>query len=634
MQGFLPRLFCVCVLAVCWPNTPLVAQAVGESDADLQRRIGVLIEQLADEDYHRRVNAQWELERIGLAAFEQLRQAGDKHPNIQVVRLARYLIRSQDVIWWLETDSVGVRRLLKDYNTVDETARESRLQQLASEGSEDALLALCRLARFESSERLSKLAALQLMEKISSLPEPREDALPRSIKLAVGKSGRPATTWLSTLADELVASDNVDYPERWKQLVWKEHQLAEADASEEGRALVLQFYRWLGGWLTAKVDRTEALEIVRPSLDLVRARPLPIRQAVNWALDAELPELVPSLAERFQDHFDHQPQLAYLLAASFLRTGDGQAAQQTAAKASRMIDAQIKGLENVAAEKKVELEASQRYTVAQFLSDRGLFAWAKKEYGTALSLDVSERIEMQIRGEFSYFLWLGGEHSEAAGVLQPVAEAVEQNPKANAANGPFQYFDPLSYVSNYYFYEGLAAIDRGDVSAAQQNLLKSYQVEIPEPNPDVVIAMGQVAGDGPFRQHFQEAFEEMSHAYRIQVVKAEEDMSKATNRMLRANATKELAMACNQLAWLLSKCNAHPEEAIELSQRSLELLPDEPTYLDTLARCYFSAGQIQEAIRVQSQAVKLSPYERQMKVQLNEFKAAQSKDSSKPADKK
>ncbi|MEO8272368.1 MAG: hypothetical protein ABI557_21850, partial [Aureliella sp.] len=79
---------------------------------------------------------------------------------------------------------------------------------------------------------------------------------------------------------------------------------------------------------------------------------------------------------------------------------------------------------------------------------------------------------------------------------------------------------------------------------------------------------------------------------------------------------------CNQLAWLLSKCNISTTEALSLSLRSLELMPDEPAYLDTLARCYFADGQLEDAVRTQKKAIRLAPHERQMLKQLHEFELA------------
>ena len=183
---------------VVWQVSP------ANPSADLETQISLLINQLGDADYHVRVRARWELGRIGLPAFSQLREAVN-HPKIQIASAARYLVQSQNVVWWLETDSTEVRRLLMDYNALNEVERDTRLQRLARMGSQDALLALCRLARFESNEGLSKSAALYLLESVAdSKPDPN---LPRSILLTIENDNRRAAQWLRTLTQDLLGGD-------------------------------------------------------------------------------------------------------------------------------------------------------------------------------------------------------------------------------------------------------------------------------------------------------------------------------------------------------------------------------------------------------------------------------------------
>jgi hypothetical protein len=64
------------------------------------------------------------------------------------------------------------------------------------------------------------------------------------------------------------------------------------------------------------------------------------------------------------------------------------------------------------------------------------------------------------------------------------------------------------------------------------------------------------------------------------------------------------------------------EEAIYLSQRSLEFDPEVHTYLDTMARCCFAAGRFEDAVSFQTRALKGSPHSRSMKAQLAEFQQA------------
>lgn len=615
----------------------------------LQRRVAELIEQLADENYHRRVNANWELERIGLPAFEQLRQAANGHPNPQIEHAARYIVESQNVEWWLQNDSVEVRELLRNYNGSQETERDTLLQQLADIGADDALLALGRLARFESNELRSKSAALYLMNQVMTRVmhaaeetdvanvrgslSTADASLAKSLKITLGDSRRPATLWLSTLLDELSGAASLEGVEEWSKLLAAERESA-ARAGEmavtelkqkEQLRVALRFHRLLAKWITGTRDRDQALELVRPSLKLIGDNPLAIRTAAEWSLEADLPELVPELAEKYEEQFTNEPQLGYSLAESYLRLGDKSKALEAAEQASDSVLRQLQSFRVSRNLNMDEIEASRHVSLAQQLERRGMFEWAEKEYLRALGLELSESMDHAIREDLSRFYWFGNENAKAAEILEPLVDWILGNAEADLPNAPGDFSNSKVTLASYYFYAGLAAGEQGDWERSQEALQKSLEVQSGFPNPDVVIALKKVADQGIHVDYYRSQLDKMTDDFRVRVLEAEEYLSRATDRGQRARAGVELAEACNQLAWLLSKCEVGQAEALNLSLRSLELMPDEPAYMDTLARCYYSAGQIDKAVKVQTRAVKLQPFERQMVLQLNEFKAAEAK---------
>jgi tetratricopeptide (TPR) repeat protein len=83
--------------------------------------------------------------------------------------------------------------------------------------------------------------------------------------------------------------------------------------------------------------------------------------------------------------------------------------------------------------------------------------------------------------------------------------------------------------------------------------------------------------------------------------------------------------AYNQWAWLISNTEGDYQKAIRYSHRSLELIPPEvgedagAGFLDTLGRCYYAAGDYENAVKYQRQAVEKVDYMQVMHRQLALF---------------
>jgi tetratricopeptide (TPR) repeat protein len=82
----------------------------------------------------------------------------------------------------------------------------------------------------------------------------------------------------------------------------------------------------------------------------------------------------------------------------------------------------------------------------------------------------------------------------------------------------------------------------------------------------------------------------------------------------------------NQWAWLVSNTEGDFQKAIRYSHRSLELNTNgesgEASYLDTLGRCYYAAGDYENAVNYERQAIAKQPYMQVMQRQLKDFEKA------------
>ena len=76
----------------------------------------------------------------------------------------------------------------------------------------------------------------------------------------------------------------------------------------------------------------------------------------------------------------------------------------------------------------------------------------------------------------------------------------------------------------------------------------------------------------------------------------------------------------NRLAWLFAKKRINLEEALVLSNKTLEAFPKQPGYVDTLSEIYYVKGDIEQAVATIKMAIKLDPSETYYKQQLWKFK--------------
>ncbi|HBE70183.1 MAG TPA: hypothetical protein DDW52_18700, partial [Planctomycetaceae bacterium] len=176
-------------------------------------------------------------------------------------------------------------------------------------------------------------------------------------------------------------------------------------------------------------------------------------------------------------------------------------------------------------------------------------------------------------------------------------------------------------ASNYLFFAGLVAIEEEQFDQAAEYLVESTLAGN-ELNPDAVIAFRQLASQKRFEKTYLELLDRARQQHRETVLEAEQAYVSNNDRQRKNTLELNLALACNQLAWLLAKCEVDQQEALQLSRRATELRPDRASLIDTYARCLFAAGNTVEAIRQQRQAIALSPHERQYHRQLAEFMAA------------
>jgi tetratricopeptide (TPR) repeat protein len=310
--------------------------------------------------------------------------------------------------------------------------------------------------------------------------------------------------------------------------------------------------------------------------------------AIRWVIDQKRWDVLEQLEEQRREQIYGDRKLLYYLAAAKSRAARDDEAAKLSKQAFDMPTA----------------EGGERVEVAGALCELGFVEWAEREYRKALDdLPVVSMESLQARRDWATWLHDREEYKQAADVLGEFFDAL-------ADDGPGrkqlirqmdgrQYLNAINARQEFYLachYESRKEYDR------QREALKKAAT-LHEDDPDVLIAMYRSPGaDKEFREQTAARIQEMSQRH-LELIRQYPDEPSFHN----------------QWAWLVSNTEGDYAKAVEHSLRSLELSPDEASYLDTLGRCYYAAGDLENAVKSQRRAVELAPHYQVMQRQLVQF---------------
>jgi tetratricopeptide (TPR) repeat protein len=256
--------------------------------------------------------------------------------------------------------------------------------------------------------------------------------------------------------------------------------------------------------------------------------------------------------------------------------------------------------------------------VALKLQEAGMHTWAEREFRHILkSAPAGSPVDFQIRFLLSEMLHDLAQDQSAGEVLQPLCDLMDKDEAAKATAARMQR-DPESVYSRMHYFYACVLIEQQKFDEAEQRLAKALDAD--PTDADVLIAMYRLPNRSAERQaKTRKLIEDSANMYREQLKNYEGLAAQAQNEQTRAAIQWEIALQCNQIAWLVANTEGDYDEALRLSHRSLEIRVDNPGYLDTLGRCYYAKRDYAGAVRYQSRAVKLDPHSGQINRQLAFF---------------
>ncbi|WP_146516317.1 hypothetical protein [Rubripirellula amarantea] len=572
-----------------------------------------LIDQLGAPSYATRIRARDELQRMGLEAFEQLREA-QFHPDIEVEMAARYLVSSLLVSWSKDSDPADVRETLNEYGAQDEVERSKRIDRLAELDSRIGLAALVRLTRFETSLRLSEIAALAAMNQASSADEAVRRQHSQQILNGLGDSQRASAQWLRLYAQDLV---NDGFSKlAWQQLIQQQRQQIDAGTTKPStQTSVLELVQICAARAAKNGQIDEALELAKEHIDLIQPTTRHLIDASSWAIDHGLHPFVLELRSNFGRMFDTQPVLLYGAAEAHQKSGHAEQANEIASLALKSNPFPDDEDKKDASPREMEETAYKHRDVAMTLRRRGLFPWAENEYQLIIrSMEVDSLPSIVARADLARMQGELHQHQDVVDTLTPLVNRLEKDAKLKQRLGTHLFATLESIRSDLEYHTAQVLLAQKDLDEARERLRLAYRLS--PLNIDILIEMYRTEGDDQWDAEVKRSLD--------REIKAADRKVAEQRRNLRTEGFQgklKLGDYLNNYAWLVANTEGDMGKALAYSLESLTLDPDAAKY-DTCARCYFANGDLANAIAMQKKAIKEEPHSPPLLRQLREFEEA------------
>lgn len=608
---WLPAATLVCLF--CLPSTTPSATADDVDD---------LIQQLGDESYIVRSSAAERLKQIGLRAFDRLYKA-QYHPKIDIGMSARRLVSNLTVSWSVPGDTKDVREALQGYSQQSENGRRNRIELLAGLPDRSGALAIARLVRYETSARLSAMAAMAIMQQIPSDDPARRAVLAAEIKSLMGDADRFAAKWLVLYADDL--ANNQFGAEAWHRFIDERRELVDSAATDQStRDSVLDMVKVVaahGGRMEAK---PAAVELVMKHLDMIPPQTDPLIEISTWAIDHDLYGVVDKLRDRFKPFFAKSPMLSYAAAEAAIRQGDDATGQRLADNALKLPEIPPKNEIEAIQPRELQIILLRHSVTADRLKSRGLYRWSLREYQSVIdAVPLDNDTATMCRAEAASLLSELKDHEKVIELLQPLVDRLEKDRELRQVTALFRQYQGISGLLEYH--RGELLIQQKEIELGCKTLRAAYQTD-PD-NIDILIRMYHIDHDEKWRLEIAELVQAKIREFELLIAQSS---GGANLRMFNGGADPEDHF--NNYAWLVSNTEGDFEKALKYSLRAVRQTDPgdvmaSAARMDTCARCYFALEQYDQAIAMQQRAITRMPHSPPLQRQLKVFEKARDEKS-------
>lgn len=544
-------------------------------------RIQKLIRQLGHPRYTVRRTAANELRQIGPEAFDLL-HAASSDADPEVAASSRYLLRQITVRWVRSDDPPALRRLLIDYGDLGDETRSTRVLELALLPNGEGVAGLCRIARFDRSPLISRLAALAIIRPIDvdAKPAPVDSEM---VEQELGPSTRVAATWFRQYARQL--RDPAAAVASWQPLIAEETARLNQHADETSPEIALgllwnmaELHRQLGNdpAVIETADQMVAIDdprMERTAVDLLK-----------WMVQHKSWDILDAFLAKHQLRLEQAKRPLYAVALARAKQGQDEIADQLAERAAALPPQMP--LEN--------------FLMAKELEEDSKFDWASREYRRVLDAQkIAAHEAILARIELANMQFDQLDFETAAETINPLVKAFQEDEKVEQLYKEIQSYDyrrfglvlpdSESLACRYHAYRAGQYREQQDWQRERDEL--KLAIKFDPTDADVLIAMYRIP----------EADEAWRASTRKQIVQLCQQFQQSIDE------SPGVATFYNAWAWLVSNTEGDYGKAVRYSQRSIELntagKSAEASYLDTLGRCYYAVGDYENAVKCERQAI-------------------------------
>jgi tetratricopeptide (TPR) repeat protein len=580
-------------------GAPRQAGSLAEAEKPTKEHAQQLIHDLGSSHYTARRAASTELRQIGSDAFDLLDAATD-NADPEVAASATYLLRQIPVRWVQPDDHPFVRAMMRNYGQESEARRLRRVEDLDRLSGGKGITVLCRIARYDRSLLVSRKAALVIIrpEEKSSEPTHIDSEI---VERELGASTRASAQWLRQYLAQL--RDPAASVPFWKTLIEQESARLNKNMGDTSSEILLgltwnlaDLYRQMGDQpaLGSTLDRMIGLAADGSDETLV--------SLLAWLAENKSWDVLDTFLTKQQSRLEQSKRPLYYAALARSKQGKKDVAEELASKAALIVppEGSLDGL-----------------LIAKELEERLQFDWAVREYQRGIDKQPAESVENILSRIWQSNLLHDYEHEkQAADALEPLVKAVISDARfgqSYASTREFwrnkvDIFTPEELAAHYHFYRASQYQIEKDWQRARSEL--ELAVKFDPKDADVLIAMYN--------------FPEPNSQWREAALERVRKLCKQFEKEIEENPSD--SPAYNQWAWLVSNTEGDFQQAIRYSHRSIELNKHGESgvasFLDTLGRCYYAAGDYENAVKYEREAIAKVNHLQVMQRQLALFEKA------------